>query len=206
MQDMRRRRRYGTCCIAPTIRSLLLRDRRRTRRQNKMHDQLPNGVVSDASPYELFSRSTTAIFYNYKRQPIQRMLDFDFICGRSVPSVCAIVSQGAPPGGFQKGRFSVNRKRDPRLRLDLGGGKGPSLSRCLHQFCIIPLRVRQLRRGPAGADDSHHRYHCGRRSRAQHAPAHRRCKGARKVHHRPSDRGRGASRRFQDWRHGRYCG
>lgn len=33
------------------------------------------------------------------------MLDFDYICGRDIPSVCAIVSQGAPPGGFQKAFF-----------------------------------------------------------------------------------------------------
>lgn len=50
----------------------------------------------------LFSPDTTAIFYNYKRNPVQRMIDFDFICGRSKPSVAAIVSPGAAPGGFQK--------------------------------------------------------------------------------------------------------
>lgn len=53
----------------------------------------------------LFSRETTAIFYNYKRNPIQRMLDFDFICARPTPSVAAIVSPGAAPGGFQKAFF-----------------------------------------------------------------------------------------------------
>lgn len=53
----------------------------------------------------LFSRNTTAIFFNYKRNPVQRMLDFDFICGRTVPSVAAIVSPGAAPGGFQKAFF-----------------------------------------------------------------------------------------------------
>ncbi|CDF32141.1 ATP citrate lyase [Chondrus crispus] len=53
----------------------------------------------------LFSRKTTAIFYNYKKNPIQRMLDFDFICARAEPSVAAIVSPGATPGGFQKAFF-----------------------------------------------------------------------------------------------------
>lgn len=53
----------------------------------------------------LFSRETTAIFYNYKRNPVQRMLDFDFICARLRPSVAAIVSPGAPPGGFHKAFF-----------------------------------------------------------------------------------------------------
>lgn len=53
----------------------------------------------------LFSRETTAIFYNYKAKPIQRMLDFDFICARPKPSVAAIVSPGSAPGGFQKAFF-----------------------------------------------------------------------------------------------------
>lgn len=62
--------------------------------------------ISSASQAEgLFSRETTAIFYNYKRNPIQRMLDFDFICARDTPSVAAIVSPGAAPGGFQKAFF-----------------------------------------------------------------------------------------------------
>ncbi len=64
-------------------------------------------VASSSLPAsaELFSCTTKAIFFNYKRQPIQRMLDFDYICGRETPSVCAIVTQGAPPGGFQKAFF-----------------------------------------------------------------------------------------------------
>lgn len=32
---------------------------------------------------QLFSRNTQALFYNYKQLPIQRMLDFDFLCGES---------------------------------------------------------------------------------------------------------------------------
>lgn len=70
-----------------------------------MHQGATNGATAGSSKDDLFSRSTTAIFYNYKRQPIQRMLDFDFICGRATPSVAAIVSAGAPPGGFQKAFF-----------------------------------------------------------------------------------------------------
>ena len=30
---------------------------------------------------QLFSRTTQGFFYNYKQLPIQRMLDFDFLCG-----------------------------------------------------------------------------------------------------------------------------
>lgn len=49
---------------------------------------------------QLFSRSTQALFYNYKQLPIQRMLDFDFLCGRETPSVAGIVNPGSE--GFQK--------------------------------------------------------------------------------------------------------
>lgn len=63
------------------------------------------GTTAPADTGALFSRDTTAIFYNYKKQPVQRMLDFDFICARPVPSVAAIVSPGAAPGGFQKAFF-----------------------------------------------------------------------------------------------------
>lgn len=50
---------------------------------------------------QLFSKETQAIFYNWKEKPVQRMLDFDFLCGRSTPSVACIVQPGSN-GGFQK--------------------------------------------------------------------------------------------------------
>ncbi len=40
----------------------------------------------------LFDKTTTAIFYNQHPNPIQRMLDFDYVCGRKTPSVSAIVN------------------------------------------------------------------------------------------------------------------
>ncbi|EFJ15935.1 hypothetical protein SELMODRAFT_271604 [Selaginella moellendorffii] len=49
---------------------------------------------------QLFSRSTQALFYNFKQSPIQRMLDFDFLCARELPSVAGIVNPGSD--GFQK--------------------------------------------------------------------------------------------------------
>lgn len=41
---------------------------------------------------ELFTRETTSIVYGYQQNAIQRMLDFDFACGRPTPSVAAIVN------------------------------------------------------------------------------------------------------------------
>lgn len=49
---------------------------------------------------QLFSRSTQALFYNYKQSPVQRMLDFDFLCGRETPSVAGVINPGSE--GFQK--------------------------------------------------------------------------------------------------------
>jgi hypothetical protein len=40
------------------------------------------------------------LFYNYKQSPVQRMLDFDFLCGREIPSVAGIINPGSE--GFQK--------------------------------------------------------------------------------------------------------
>ncbi|KAG2501102.1 hypothetical protein HYH03_000920 [Edaphochlamys debaryana] len=50
---------------------------------------------------QLFCKETQAIFYNYKEKPVQRMLDFDFVCGRETPSVAAVIVPGSS-GGFQK--------------------------------------------------------------------------------------------------------
>jgi ATP-citrate lyase alpha-subunit len=41
--------------------------------------------------YILFDKETRAIIWGYQRNPIQRMLDFDFVCRRAAPSVCCIV-------------------------------------------------------------------------------------------------------------------
>ncbi|PKK86183.1 MAG: ATP citrate synthase [Thermoplasmata archaeon HGW-Thermoplasmata-1] len=42
--------------------------------------------------YMLFDNTTTAIIYGYQQNAIQRMLDFDYACGRKTPSVAAIVN------------------------------------------------------------------------------------------------------------------
>eukprot|EP00198_Chlamydomonas_reinhardtii_P012618 XP_001701955.1 ATP citrate lyase, subunit B [Chlamydomonas reinhardtii] len=56
---------------------------------------------------QLFNKETQAIFFNYKEKPVQRMLDFDFVCGRETPSVAALVTPGSS-GGFQKLFFGKN--------------------------------------------------------------------------------------------------
>lgn len=52
---------------------------------------------------ELFSRNTKVIFYNEHPVPIQAMLDYDWICSKSVPCVSAIVNP--KKSGFHKTFF-----------------------------------------------------------------------------------------------------
>lgn len=49
----------------------------------------------------LFDRDTQAIFWNNNPKAIQRMLDYDYLCGRDTPSISAIV-QPSKPSSFQK--------------------------------------------------------------------------------------------------------
>ena len=41
--------------------------------------------------YELFDENSQAIIYGYQANPVQRMLDFDYVCRRKTPSVAAII-------------------------------------------------------------------------------------------------------------------
>lgn len=59
------------------------------------HDSVPDGGF-------LFTRETQAIFWNNHQTAIQRMLDYDTLCGRRKPSVAAIVS---PTGSSRYGKF-----------------------------------------------------------------------------------------------------
>ncbi|MFX0059677.1 MAG: citrate/2-methylcitrate synthase [Candidatus Hodarchaeota archaeon] len=41
--------------------------------------------------YELFDENSQAIIYGFQAAPVQRMLDFDYVCRRKKPSVAAII-------------------------------------------------------------------------------------------------------------------
>ncbi|NYZ73930.1 ATP citrate synthase [Candidatus Micrarchaeota archaeon] len=56
--------------------------------------------------YEIFSNTTRAFVYNLKAGPIQRMLDFDFLCKREDPSVAGIINPGS--SGWHKAFFGKN--------------------------------------------------------------------------------------------------
>lgn len=48
--------------------------------------------------YALFDRQTQALVYGTQLPAVQRMLDFDYLCGRELPSVAAIVAPGENEG------------------------------------------------------------------------------------------------------------
>ncbi|MBI2669165.1 ATP citrate synthase [Candidatus Woesearchaeota archaeon] len=52
-----------------------------------------------------FTKTTQAIFYNLKAFPIQQMLDFDYVCQRTLPSIAAIVHPGR--NGVHKAFFGA---------------------------------------------------------------------------------------------------
>ncbi len=49
----------------------------------------------------IFEKETQAIFWNNNPKAIQRMLDYDYLCGRDTPSIAAIVHP-SKPASFQK--------------------------------------------------------------------------------------------------------
>ncbi len=53
--------------------------------------------------FRLFSKDTQALIYNFKPNPVQRMLDFDHISGRKKPSVAGLIAPGRT--GFHKAFF-----------------------------------------------------------------------------------------------------
>lgn len=74
---------------------------------------------------ELFSKDTEAIVYGYQQNAIQRMLDFDFACGRKKPSVAAIVNPSRD--GWHKAFYGQREMLLPMYRtLTQASEKHPS--------------------------------------------------------------------------------
>jgi ATP citrate (pro-S)-lyase len=53
--------------------------------------------------FRLFSENTQALIYNFKANPVQRMLDFDYISERKTPSIAGLVAPGR--NGMHKAFF-----------------------------------------------------------------------------------------------------
>jgi len=53
--------------------------------------------------YRLFSKDTQALIFNFKPNPVQRMLDFDYICRREKPSIAGLITPGR--NGLHKAFF-----------------------------------------------------------------------------------------------------
>ena len=63
--------------------------------------------------YELFSRETKAFIYGSQTAAVQRMLDFDYMCRKSEPSVVAMITPER--GGFEKFFWGTKEIRIPRI-------------------------------------------------------------------------------------------
>ena len=55
---------------------------------------------------KLFSKETQSMIYNFKPNAVQRMLDFDYLCRRSEPSVIALISPDQA-GGMHRAFFGT---------------------------------------------------------------------------------------------------
>ena len=64
--------------------------------------------------YELFDENTKAFIYGTQQRAGQRMLDFDFMCGRKEPSVAGYVTPTG--GGYYTQFWGTTERRFPRYR------------------------------------------------------------------------------------------
>jgi ATP-citrate lyase alpha-subunit len=102
--------------------------------------------------YTLFDRSTRAIIYGYQANAIQRMLDFDYICLREVPSVAAIINPTR--SGLHKCFFGTQEIFLPMYReVDQGAAKHPDADvfinfasfRSAYQTTLQALELEEIR-------------------------------------------------------------
>lgn len=57
--------------------------------------------MTDRPNYQLFDKTSTAFIFGYQLNPVQRMLDFDFVAERETPSVAAVIAPERK-GGYMK--------------------------------------------------------------------------------------------------------
>ena len=74
---------------------------------NKQPALKTNDSVDGSAKKQLFSNKTRAIIWGMQTRAVQSMLDFDFVCRRSEPSVAAIVY---PFTGDHKQKFYWGHK------------------------------------------------------------------------------------------------
>jgi len=55
--------------------------------------------------FRLFSKDTQALIFNFKPNPVQRMLDFDYICQKDKPSIAGLIAPGRT--GLHKAFFGA---------------------------------------------------------------------------------------------------
>jgi len=68
-------------------------------------------AAANAMNNEIFTNKTKAFVYNLKAGPIQRMLDFDYLCKRESPSVAGVINPGS--NGWHKAFFGSKEMMIP---------------------------------------------------------------------------------------------
>lgn len=86
----------GTCALAaaPPSRGATPAPTSTTGGPLKKADEVATGIPQgppSLPPYQLFTNQTRAFIYGMQPQAVQNMLDFDFICGRTFPSLAGMV-------------------------------------------------------------------------------------------------------------------
>ncbi len=95
---------------------------------------------------KLFSRETEALVYNFKANPVQRMLDFDYICRKETPSIAALISPGSK-GGSHKAFFG-----NKEILLPIYGGIGEAVK--AHPEADVLVNFASFRSAYASAKDA----------------------------------------------------
>lgn len=99
--------------------------------------------------------------YNFKPEPVQRMLDFDYMCGKDIKdaSLAGLITPGSsrgnhkvrcalPPPPTRAGLLRDRREAHPRVRHRGGGVPGAPRRRRLHQLRLVPqVRGVEMRLG-----------------------------------------------------------
>lgn len=59
--------------------------------QNKSSHSQQNGSGASSVDYNLFTKDTECIVWGMQQRAVQGMLDFDYVCSRTKPSVVAMI-------------------------------------------------------------------------------------------------------------------
>ena len=100
---------------------------------------------------QIFSADTQAVFYNWKQKPIQRMLDFDYLCGAqsscaSIKNMNAVISFCLPLRALVASTRSLLYSQtplfsSPKMHVQTSREEAQSESGFLEEHGVVVLQV-----------------------------------------------------------------